>query len=326
MIKKLNIIYTCDNVFLPLTSISMASVIKNNPHCEICFYIATESEKDDNFIKLIDFYKNNENIKIKYVNAKRYDALLESKNLDKWGSNSYYVYWKLYACEDLDLDYAWYLDSDVICVSEITNPELEPNKCVGAVVDCAHADYNKVAHIDPSYYFYNTGALFIDVNKYKENKCITKINDYIKNMKYKPLMCDQDILAISLQNEIQKIDPKYCYFAGYDYYGVHNSFEMYSLNKKPFYKEQEIEGAKDNTIFYHCLGGVFGRPWQENNFSPIKDEFEKYIKISAWPNYKTSFEPSMLFKIEKFLEFLPKPIYNKIHNLSQRLYIRSLVK
>ena len=324
MENKINILYTCDNAYLSLTSISMASVIYNNPDLYITFYIATEDENNDNLRKLVSFYKDNKYVEIKYLDCKKYDYLLEENNLDKWGSNSYYVYWKLFAYDLMEEDYVWYLDSDVICTGKITNPKI--NNAIGAVLDSAHACFNKVAHIDENYYFFNTGSLFVNVNKWKKNKCIDKVVEYIKNIKYKPLMCDQDILAIALQNDIEIINPKYDYLVGYDYYGIHNSFEMYSLDKKPFYLEEEIENAKDNIIFYHCLGGVFGRPWQSGNYSPIKEEFEKYRTISAWPNYETVFSKSILFKIESFLEILPKPIYNRIHNFAMRKYVERLGK
>lgn len=322
----INILYTCDNSYLPLTSISMASVIKNNPDDNICFYIATESEYDDNFKKLVNFYNSNEKVVIKYVDCTKYDSLLEEKQLDKWGSKSFYVYWKLFAYDNLDVESIWYMDSDAICLSKIENPVLSESKAVGAVIDSAHASFNKVAHIDKDYYFYDTGTLYIDVNQWKKNKCTDKIVNYISNMKYKPLMCDQDIISISLQRDIEVINPKFNYFSGYDYYGVHNSFAMYSLDKKPFYSEDEIEKAKDKVIFYHCLGGVFGRPWQKGNCSPRKELFDEARRLSCWPEFETDFNQSLLFKIERKLEVLPKGIYNRIHNLAQRIYILNIKK
>lgn len=324
MNTTLNILYTCDNSYLPLTSISMASVISNNQDSDICFYLATESEDNDDFKKLVDFYSGNEKVKIKYIDCKRYDELLNEKKLDKWGSNSYYVYWKLFAYDNIDADNIWYLDSDVICMSSINNPQLSKNKAIGAVIDSAHYMFNRYAHINEDYYFYNTGALYIDINLWKNSNCINKVVDYIRNMKYKPLMCDQDILASSLQNVIEPISPKYNYFVGYDYYGVHNSFKMYSLDKKPFYKENDIEESKNNIIFYHFLGGVFGRPWQKNNNSPKKEVFDKYRLLSCWPNFETNYSKTLLFRIQSILEILPKELYNRIHNLAQRLYVKSM--
>ena len=322
MKNKINILYTCDNAYLSLTSISIASVIYNNPDSYITFYIATENEDSDNYRKLVDFYTKNKNIKFKYLDCKKYDSLLEEKKLDKWGSNSYYVYWKLFAYDLIDEDNIWYLDSDAICLNRIENPNID--KSIGCALDSAHACFNRYANIPEDYYLFNTGSLFVNIKEWKKNKCVNKVINYISTMQNKPLLCDQDILAISLQEDIEVISTKYNYLIGYDYYGVNNIFEMYSLDKKPYYKQEEIIEAKKNIIFYHCLGGVFGRPWEENNNSPIKEEFEKYIAISAWPNYSTKRNQSLLFKVEKTLEFLPKGIYNKIHNFAMRKYVERL--
>lgn len=324
MKNSLNILYTCDNDFLEITSISMASVIKNNADVNINFYLATESCENDKYKKLVNFYKNDKNVSIFYVDCQKYDNLLAEKKFDKWGSKSYYVYWKMFAYEDLEIDNIWYLDSDVICLNKIENPILEESKAIGGVLDSAHACFNKCAHMPNDYYFFNSGALFINVKKWKNNNCEKKIVRYILDIKYKPLMCDQDILAMAIQNDFQVLDPKYCYFSGYDYYGINNSYEMYSLNKRMFYLMEEIENAKNNVIFYHCLGGVFGRPWEDGNYSPIKKEYLYYRSLSAWPNFCKKRNISFLFKIEKALEILPKPIYNKIHNFAVMLYTKRM--
>ena len=320
MNNKLNILYTCDNAYLSLTSISMASVVQNNPDALITFYIATEKDNSEELKRLKDFYSDNEKIRIIYLDCKQYDDLLEEKGFDRWGSNSYYVYWKLFAYDNIEEEKIWYLDSDVLCLNPIDYPEI--SKSVGACLDSAHACFNKAAHINEDYYLFNTGSMFVDISKWKKNGCINKVIEYIKNIKHMPLLCDQDILAASLQEDIELLDPKYDYLVGYDYYGIQNSFEMYSLDKKPFYKEKEIEDAKDKIVFYHCLGGVFGRPWENNNESPIKEEFEKYRAVSAWPEYEKERIISTLFKIEKVLEtVLPRSIYNKVHNFAMKKYI-----
>lgn len=323
--NKLIILYTCDNDYLPLTSISMASVIYNNPNAYITFYIATENSNTYNFNKLIDFYKENSNVEIKYLDVKKYDSLIKSKDFDRWGSNSYYVYWKLFAYDEIDADYIWYLDSDVICLNKIDYPSLD-GKTIGSCLDCAYYTFNKLAGIDENYYLYNTGSMFVDIKKWKENNCTRKVIEYIKAMKHKPIMCDQDILSGALQEDIKLLNPKYDYLVGYEYYGIENMYEMYSLDKKPYYNKQEVIDAKNHIVFYHCLGGIFGRPWQKGNTSPIKNEFNKYREVACWSNYETELSISVLFKIEKTLEILPKPIYNKIHNLAQRMYIKNMAR
>lgn len=326
MEKELHIIYTCDNNFLDQTAVSMASVIENNRDSKIVFYLATESEEHEKFIKIKEFYKNNSYIVIKYLDCTKYDELLESKGLGKWGSESYYAYRRLFAFDLLDCDYAWYLDSDMLCLSEINNPRLEEEKIFGAALDSAHADFNIVAHIPEKYYFFNTGVLFVDVKRWKTNKCKDKVIDYLNDLEYRPLMVSQDIITLVFQDTCQILSPKYNFLTGFDYYGIHKSFKLYSLDKKPFYTENEIEDARKDVVFYHCLQGVFGRPWQKGNSSPIIQEFLKYRELSAFKEYETKANDSALFKIEKKLEVLPDFIYIRIHNLAQKLYLKKLAK
>lgn len=320
----LNILYTCDDSFLPLAGVSIASVIENNKETDICFYLATEKNNSENFNKLCDFYKDNSKVCFKYLDCRMYDELLEEKKFDKWGSSSFYVYWRMFAYDQLDIDEIWYLDTDILCLNTIDYPTID--KTAGAVVDCSHADYNRLAHIDESYYSFNTGSFYVNINKWKENRCTEKIIDFIKTTTFKPMMCDQDILSIALQDEIEVISPKYNYFANYDYYGIDNNYKMYSLDKKPFHDKKDVIEASKNIIFYHCLAGVFGRPWEIGNESPIKEEFEKYREISAWSDFSTKRNKSLLFKIENSLEVLPDGIYNRIHNLAQRIFLRIQAK
>ena len=322
--SQLNILYTCDDAYLPLTGISIASVIENNKDSFITFYIATENPEGYNFRKLSEFYRDNPLIRIRYLNCMGNDRLLKEKGFDQWGSSSSYVYWKLFAYDGLKVDQIWYLDSDVICMGKIDCPKI--TKAVGAVLDSAHADFNRLAQIDENYYLFNTGSLFVDVKKWKERNCTKKILDCIEALDHQPVLCDQDILALALQEDVEVIDPKYDFLTGYDYYGVHNNFKMYSLDKKPFYKEEQIEEAKDNVVFYHCLGGVFGRPWEKGNRSPVKKEFSRYRSLSAWPEFKTKRSFSLLFMIERMLEILPDWIYNRIHNKAQQTYLRKITQ
>lgn len=317
MEKELNILYTCDNKFLNMTSVSIASVISNNAKSKINFFIASESNKDDYYYKLVDYYKENSNIKFIYLDCKKFDSILEKRRLDKWGSNSYYVYWKLFAYTNINVDNIWYLDSDVICLKEITNPILPKNKSLGMALDTSHALYNKIAGIPEDYYFYNSGSMYIDVKKWKNNKCEEKIIEYIEGYKHKPLMCDQDIIAIALQNDIELISPKYNYLSCFDYYGIKNCFSIYSLNKKKFYNQHIISSASKDTIFYHCLGGVYGRPWEENNFHPLRDTYQKYTMVSAFNDFSVPRKKGVLIALQKASRIFPSFIYNKLHNLAQ---------
>lgn len=320
----LNIIYCCDNDYLEWTGISMASVVENNKDEEITFYLATEGEEHPKYQKLLDFYRNNKKINIKYLDCMTYDGLFNELNVNRWGANSYYVYRKLISFSLLDCDYAWYIDSDILCLDKIEGPKI--NRTIGSVIDSAHAAYQEAAGIDKNAYFYNSGMYYVDVKKWKDNKCTERMIDYLKENRSWLKMADQDLQSIVLQDDTEVIDPKFNYYCGYDYYGIEKSFKLYSLDKKPFYSKDELYKAKDNVVFYHCVKGVFGRPWEKDNYSPAKDKFEKYRDISAFKDYQTERKITTIDKFEMICEKLPDFLYIPIHNLAQLIYVKKVMK
>lgn len=324
--NKLNLIYTVDDSFLPLVSTSLVSVIENNKGKSINVFVATDKdETTDNYIKLVKHHSSDK-VHIKHVNARKYDYIFDDYKMNKWGSNSYYIYWRLVIPEIIDVDYAIYIDADILCLQSISLPDLSDKAC-GCVIDSVHSCYNKLMNVNYDFCFFNTGTIFIDIKKWKEKRLTDKCIDYVKKIKSNFYMADQDLFSLALQDEIEIISPKYNWFAGYDYYGIHESFLLYSLNKKRFYTENELNDSKKEIIFYHCLDGVFKRPWSINNEHPVKDKYNYYKIKSAWPNFEKEEKLPSVMKIEKNLEYiLPKNLYYKIHNFSIRLMLKNKSK
>ena len=312
--NELNLIYTVDDNFIPLVSTSLVSVVENNKEKKIKVFVATEKNKTtDNFLKLVNHHES-DSVHIKHINARMYDNVFEKYKMNKWGSDSYYIYWRLVVPEIIDVDYAIYVDADVLCLKNIKSVDLSDKAC-GCVIDSVHSCYNKIMNKNDNFCFFNTGTIFFDIRKWKKEHLTKKCIDYIKNVNSKFLMADQDLFSLALQDQIEVIDPKFNWFAGYDYYGVNVSYKLYSLNKKRFYKEDELKDAKDDIVFYHCLDGVFKRPWSVGNKHPLKKTYNYYKSKGAWPNYEKEENLSAVMKVERILEvILPSTLYCKIHN------------
>ena len=320
--KELNIIYTVDDSFLPLVSTSLVSVFENNKDKNIHVFIATDKdEKTDNFMKLVKHHSS-KSVQISHVNAKKYDNIFREKNMNKWGSNSYFTYWRLVVPELIDVDYAIFIDADILCLKTIESVDLSQKAC-GCVIDSVHSYYNRLMNMDKDFCVFNSGIIFFDIKKWKSENLTEKCIDYIKNVKSDFFMADQDLFSLALRDEIEVISPKYNWFAGYDYYGIHESMLLYSLDKKRFYSESELESASKDIVFYHCLDGVFKRPWSIGNNHPAKEKYNYYKKKSAWPNFEKKEELPLVMKVERFMEnILPFNLYYRIHNFSIILMIK----
>ena len=324
--NEINFIYTVDDAFLPLVGVSIASIIQNIKNKKITFYIATEKDNStDNYLKLVNYYSEYKNVSFKFIEAKKYDYAFEQKNMNKWGSSSYYIYWRLVVPELINVDYAIYIDADILCLKDIDYIDVEDKAC-GCVIDSVHSIYNKAMGVGKDFCFYNTGTIFIDVNKWKQEKLTKKCIDYINNFRSSFPMADQDLFSLALENDIQTINPSYNWFAGYDYYGIEGTYLIYSLDDKRFYSKDELKKASKNIVFYHCLDGVFKRPWSIDNSHPAKTSFEYYRNISPWPNYEKKQELSFAMTLEKKLEsILPKKVYYRFHNFAIKTYLKKQV-
>lgn len=318
--NELNLVYTVDDSFLHQASVSLSSIIFNNSERFINVYVATDrNSKTNNFIKFKKFHEN-EFVRIIYIDAKKYDYIFDKYDLDKWGSNSYYVYWRLVVFDILKCDFAFYLDADIICRNKITYPELG-DKTVGCVIDSVHPSYQKNIGLSKEDILFNTGTMFVNVEKWKDNKCTERCLELLTK-KNRFLMADQDIFSIALSEFVCVLDCKYNYFSGFDYYGIENYFEINSLKNKKFYKEEEVRLSKEDILFYHCLDGVYGRPWEKGNRHPLKIEYEFYSRFAMDGLVEKNKKKNLLFKIEEKMEILPPFIYNKLHNFALFCYFK----
>ena len=318
MLDTINLLYTCDDEYLPLVSVSLASFVHNNVDLNFKVYIATDKDEyTNNYMKMINFHKN---ICFSFINCRKYDYLFKEKKLNKWGSNSFYIYWRMIAPEIVECDYLYYIDTDIICFNKIENPLIDNSVC-GLVLDSVHSLYNHRLK-EENTNLYNTGIMYIDVKKWKEKQCTLRCINFIKNDRRKLLLADQDIISLALKGDICKIDPKYNYYSGYDYYGIKDFYDIYELDKKSYYSKDELEKSKENIIFYHCLGGVYGRPWEINNKNPIRNIYHDYLLKSCWSNYSKQRKKSFLTKLELLTyKFFPREIYKKIHRFALKMYI-----
>ncbi len=324
--KEINLIYTVDDAYLKQVSVSLESYQINNPDSKIKVFLATEKDENtDNYQKLLKHHQNM-NASFSFINCRKYDEIFKKHNLDKWGSSSYYVYWRLVAFELIDADYAIYTDSDVLCLNRLDFPDLD-DKSVGCVIDSVHACFNACYGKDRDFRFYNTGTMFVDVRKWKDRQLTGKCLEFIENTDRKMLMADQDIISLALEDEIKTISPKYNWFVGYDYYGLELQFMMYELDKKAFSALEEFKAAEKETKLYHCLNAAYGRSWEDNNNSPVKDRYAYYREKSAWPDYHAPRAENILFKLELFAEkILPKNMYASLHSLATKIRIKKLTK
>jgi len=178
-----------------------------------------------------------------------------------------------------DTEKVLYLDVDMIVLKDISTlwqADLG-NNIIAAVMDPnvrtfdnswgGVLNYQSLGFPGNTRYF-NTGLLFIDLPKWRENNTTQKILDCINRNKKFANFPDQYGLNIVLANRWQPIDSRWNHFATTH---TDDPFIIHFVQRKPIYKTYSNNMAYRN-LFYHYLALT---KWK--NMKPI-GESKRYIK------------------------------------------------
>lgn len=321
--NSLSLVYSVTNDYLPLVGVSLTSVFINNLDIFFNIYIMTTSESTNNKSKL-QMLCNNKKCKLIYLSMEECVQYFESAKVKDW-KGSYATYCKWFAFDQVKEEICLYLDADVICLNPIVNL---PDKveCCAAVLDSCHPIYNKRINFKNDDRYFNAGVYLVNVNIWKK-ECVTKNILNIINDKDDYLFADQDYWNIALKNKIEVMKPEFNYLAGYDIFGIEDSFDIYELDKKYFYTIDDIKHASNQVVFYHCLGAMTGRPWEKFNRHPIKKQYQLFLMESKLVSNNYIFKSkrkNTIFIIQFILyKILPRNIYKKIHKFQLKKYLMS---
>lgn len=317
----MNFIYVVDDNYIPLVCVSIISILNNN-NSKVCIFNVITSEEETVNKKMLKSIQNEKCI-INFYSSKELISKIKCYSIKPW-KGSYATYIKLLSFNLVNAETAWYVDADIICNGDIKLPVLEADKTLAGVLDSGHSDYNDVIGIGKNCNYFNAGLFYIDIEKWKVKNLEKVILNYMENST-QYLYADQDVINLAINNEIQVLDPSYNWLANFDIYGIKGSFRIYELTKKEYYTVEQVSNAKNNVIFYHCIGAMTGRPWEEGNHHPYKKIFNKYLKETPWNNYDYIFKSkrSTLFRIQYLLyKVLPLNLYSVIHSSMNKKYIK----
>lgn len=326
MKKILNVLYQSSNEYAVVTGVSITSLLYNNKNInEINIYLLNDNISSENQKKLKELC-NNYNRNLFLINTdKILKKLKELKVVPFRGA--YTTYFKLMALNDIKLNnnIILYLDSDTIIddsFSELCEMDLNNIICA-ATYDCILNKYKKLIDIPENDKYYNCGVLLINQKMWKSKKCEEQIVEHLKNIKNGYYTADQDIINVLFRKKIKYLNLKYNFNSGFYIYGIKKSLKLYGL-KPPYYNSfKEIKNAYDNTVIYHCMGAMTGRPWEKDNIHPQNSLFDKYLLKSPWKDFtKIAVNKKNIFKIQRFLyQVLPRFIYIPVHCFIQNLFL-----
>ena len=169
--ESLNVAYGVDSNYLDGVGVSITSIVINNRHVNLDFYIIADVYNDDFFQKVEKL-------------AEQYQLRINTDNLQCLPCTQVWsraMYFRLFAFQLLGvtLNRLLYLDADVVCKGNISQLlHLEFNGAVAAVVRDVDAMQEKavVRLSDPELrgQYFNSGVVYLALKKWTEAKLTEK--------------------------------------------------------------------------------------------------------------------------------------------------------
>lgn len=283
---EINVVYATDDNYAFLAGVSMLSLFENNRHCgQLCVYILADNISEENCTKLIKIGK--------HYNRKVYliDIVSFMKDLQEKGINGYanaaggYTTYSRLLIHDLipNKKRVIYFDCDTLVTGDITalgQIDMQ-GKPIGLAHDCCQNRYKKFLSINEKEGYYNAGVMVIDIDQWKEKKCMEKIIGHITNVRNEYPLVDQDFINVVLHEDIYRLDMKYNYLSQYFLYPYSGLKKVYDLDDSYFYTKNEYVNPKKAVILHFC-GQTFIRPWYSNSKHPAKKVYDHYYSMSPW--------------------------------------------
>ena len=264
--KSLNVFFAVDKSFLTHFTVTITSLLENNKDLNVTIYIVHDIADTSGLQKIIDF------ISIKYsvsvISIFVDNSIFNNFQVVHYISKATYFRFLFADILPQNISSGLYLDCDIIItgsLTEILNSSfIDKNK--GECGLLAVSDKGEKVEIErlkntlsiETDMYFNAGVMFINLNKWREDKAANELINIAEKYKDQLVWSDQDVLNIYFKNKCGKLDSTY------------NMFTNKILNETP--------------IIIHFSGS--SKPWHFLNNHPYKSHYWKYLNLTPFKNEK----------------------------------------
>ena len=274
-VKRLDIVYATDNNFIDVLYASISSLYDTNGDLDLNVWIIADNVADTNKEKIDNLTKKYKQKEINWIENIEIPFKLK---LDRGSVSSFS---RLFLGEALpkEVTKVLYIDCDVIIMNslrELFSMEFNENIVLG-VSDVLNKEYKKVLGIPENKPVFNAGVLYIDLEKWREERIEEKLISVIQKFNGNIIQGDLGVLNAVLYDSYKEINPKYNYMTIFE----DMTYEDMLIFKKPvnYYSKKELEEARNNIVIRHYTTCFLSkRPWQRGSKVSHLEEFKKYYK------------------------------------------------
>lgn len=284
----MNIVYTFDEGYARIASVSILSLLESNIEASELNIIIVDCGLSEKSISQLTSLTNSFNRSIKFVNGKNMENKIPIElELSYW---SFVCYVRLFFPELLSqYDRVLHIDCDTLIkgsLEDVYKVNLNSNIICAACYDCLPtAKYQSGMSKEDAYF--SSGIILFDLNAMREEDIQQKFIDYIVDQKGKLPHLDQDVLNVVLKDRIALLP------ANYNLMTQNVVFKESSCDffvEEPYYTKSEIKQALEDPIMIHLVGYKYvSKPWSQPCYNPFNKDWISYYK-------KLSFDDGELLK------------------------------
>lgn len=274
----MHIAFGLDNNYIPYCTTVMASIMDNNKGEKITFHLLSDGILEDNKRLLTDWVSSTGGKNINFHTISK-DDFKDFPIGDAYINIG--AYYRLYLAECLkNLDQVLYLDCDLIntaSLHELWNTDISKYAVAGVrdrINDYVRV-YNRLEYPMSDGYI-NSGVMLINLKRWREDHFFEKAMETARQMPKQLKNHDQDIINLLYHDSLFFLDFKFNLLEHY----LYTEDKLY-LNKKYY---SAIEQACANPVIIHfCMPY---KPWHQECINPFKYLYEKYKRMTPWPDSK----------------------------------------
>ncbi len=324
----LQVAYASDENYVPVMGVSLMSLLEKNRECKgIRIYVldgGIEEESKGTLEKLISSYGQGR--EIRFISPA---PLLEkvSDKIQGYGCipSGKTFFARIFISELLPglTGRLLYIDCDTL-VNDSLTPLLHVDmkgKSLGMVHDCISREYLNIHPVKLERY-HNSGFLLIDMDTWKKRNAEKLLLDGIAAGYGAYPLPDQDLLNMSLRDEIVTLDFRYNFQSPFFLF---NARQLAIVYRQAYFKENgaAFEQAKRQVAIAHFSGNSLIRPWYANSNHPWKARYDSYYFASPWKDREQKqFSWEKHYRLQYFFaNSLPKALGAAACSLMQRVFM-----
>jgi lipopolysaccharide biosynthesis glycosyltransferase len=277
----MNIIYACNDSYIPQTGISIISVCENNKDVKnITFYFLSDNVKQENLDILQNIIDRYERMLI----VMPFQSLAYDLQISNVGRHIATIYAKVFFSRIPGLNKAIYLDSDIVVVRSLKKLwEIDLRDCYMGVVQ-TFSKSKSMLGLHEDYKFFNDGMAIVNVDYCRNNDLIGKVKKVIEKFDGAPPVLSEGALNVVCQGHVRYISFRYNLMSGILYFNLLNNEAL--SERLTAYDKDDINESCANPVCIHYLSAFYNRPWFYPCTHPYKNEYYKYKALSPWEKDK----------------------------------------